>query len=299
MSNYLKSKLNNCSLKNIYLAILLPIVLYSVYKNGYIPYNKDLCSIFTMFKPLILFIISIILGYIFDYIYYKLFINDPNYKLRLNSSYTTYYSALFSLILPVNINYLLFIFFLLIYLLAISSFRNTKLNILAVIRLVLVLSLIFLHVYSYNNLYENSIVTNYTTLDVFLGHSISSIGSASTFIIILTYLFLLVVPTYKKNIPLEIILSYFIMILISSFFGFSIKEEIKLMLINEIFFASVFVATLPNYSPYTLRKELLYSILIGVLGFVFCKLYLHEGIYISILISNLIFIIIEKLSNKK
>ena len=168
MSNYLKSKLNNCSLKNIYLAILLPIVLYSVYKNGYIPYNKDLCSIFTMFKPLILFIISIILGYIFDYIYYKLFINDPNYKLRLNSSYTTYYSALFSLILPVNINYLLFIFFLLIYLLAISSFRNTKLNILAVIRLVLVLSLIFLNVYSYNNLYENSIVTNYTTLDVFL-----------------------------------------------------------------------------------------------------------------------------------
>lgn len=299
MSNYLKGKLNNCSLRNIYLIILIPIIIYSVYKNGYIPYNKDLCNVITMFKPLILVIISVILGYLFDYVYYHLYINDPNYKKRLKSSYTMYYGTLLALIVPVNINYLLYVLFLLIYLLLITIMRNSKLNMLVVTRLLLVLFLFILNAYSYNNLYESNIVTNYTTLDIFLGHSASSIGSASTFLIILTYLFLLFVPTYKKNIPIEIILSYSLMILISSFLGFSMKEEIKLMLVNEIFFASVFVATLPNYSPYTIKKELLYSILIGVLGFVFCKLYLHEGIYISILISNIIFVIIEKISNKK
>lgn len=299
MSNYLKGKLNNCSLRNIYLIILIPIIIYSVYKNGYIPYNKDLCNVITMVKPLILVIISVILGYLFDYVYYHLYINDPNYKKRLKSSYTMYYGTLLALIVPVNINYLLYVLFLLIYLLLITIMRNSKLNMLVVTRLLLVLFLFILNAYSYNNLYESNIVTNYTTLDIFLGHSASSIGSASTFLIILTYLFLLFVPTYKKNIPIEIILSYSLMILISSFLGFSMKEEIKLMLVNEIFFASVFVATLPNYSPYTIKKELLYSILIGVLGFVFCKLYLHEGIYISILISNIIFVIIEKISNKK
>ena len=41
--------------------LLLPLLLYALYKNGYLIYEKRLISIYYLFKPLYLFLISIIL----------------------------------------------------------------------------------------------------------------------------------------------------------------------------------------------------------------------------------------------
>lgn len=53
------------------LCLLLPLVIYGIYKNGYLIYTRELTSFFSIFKPLYLILISIIIKIIIDYLKYK------------------------------------------------------------------------------------------------------------------------------------------------------------------------------------------------------------------------------------
>ncbi len=299
MNSYLKSKINNKIIKSIYFISLIPIILYATYKNGYIPYSKHLCSFSYFIKPLILSLLSYVFAILWEYIYYNLIKKDKDYLIKMKNSYTSLYSILFSLIVPINVNYFIYILINFILLVMLTCFKKIRINYIVLCRILLVGILVILGKYSYNNVFENNVLTSYTTFDIFFGHAITSIGASSTFLILLVYLGLLIIPSYKKNILLEIIGTYLIVILIFSIFGYNIKEEIKLMLSNEIFFASCFVASISLFSPITIKMEILYSTLIGIIGFVLCKFNIHEGIYLSILISNVIYLIIDKIGNLK
>ena len=210
MNNYLKSKINNRIIKYIYLISLIPIIIYATYKNGYIPYSKNLCSFSYFIKPLILSILSYIVAILWDYIYYKYLKKDKDYLIKLRNSYNPLYNVLFSLIVPINTNYFLYILISIILLIMLTYFKKIRVNYIVLCRLLLVGVLIIIGKYSYNNLFESNILTSYTTFDIFLGHATTSIGASSTFLILLVYLGLLFVPSYKKNILLEIILTYII-----------------------------------------------------------------------------------------
>lgn len=299
MTSYLKSKINNRIIKYIYLISLIPIILYAVYKNGYIPYSKNLCSLSYFIKPILLSLLSYVFAILWEYIYYKLIKKDKDYLIKMKNSYTSLYSILFSLIVPINVNYFIYILINFILLVMLTCFKKIRINYIVLCRILLVGILVIIGKYSYNNIFESNVLTSYTTFDIFLGHAVTSIGASSTFLVLLVYLGLLIIPSYKKNILLEIVGTYVIVILISSIFGYNIKEEIKLMLSNEIFFASCFVASISSFSPITIKMEILYSTLIGIIGFALCKFNIHEGIYLSILISNVIYLIIDKIGNLK
>jgi Na+-translocating ferredoxin:NAD+ oxidoreductase RnfD subunit len=146
---------------------------------------------------------------------------------------------------------------------------------------------------------EISGIYKYTLIDQIFGHSVGGLYSTNSFLIILSLIFLLTDTYYKKEIPLY---SYGLYIIILMFTAI-IKQDMSFFLLHicnsSVLFALVFIATLSLFSPYTKKRTLIYSVLIGLL-IIPLSLYFNfnEGVYIAILIANIVVIIwglLEKL----
>ena len=65
----MNKKLSNKEIVKNYLFLLIPLVLFSCYKNGYILYNKNLVTLLYVFKPLIMFVTALITSFIIELIW--------------------------------------------------------------------------------------------------------------------------------------------------------------------------------------------------------------------------------------
>ena len=74
-----------------------------------------------------------------------------------------------------------------------------------------------------------------------------------------------------------------------------VRDGLKLMLSNEVLFPSIYVATVSIASPILNNKKIIYGVGIGILGFILARFMGKEGIYVAIVIMNIILIILEKL----
>lgn len=293
----MKSKFNNELIKLVYYLSLIPLIIYACYKNGYLLYEKNLGSIFIIVKPLLLSILVMIVSISLDYIINRFIKKRKNMLNYLKNSYNTLFSLLLYLMLPCRINILLIILGVSILEILMNYLDKFKINYVVIVKLLVVIVLSIIGKYTYRNLYEESVLTSYTSIDLFFGRSIGGVGTSNIFLIIISYLILLFIPSYKRYIPINIILSYILMIFIFSIFGLDVRDGLKLMLSNDIAYASVFIATIPFYSPRLYNESILYSIIVGILGFILVNyISLKEGIYIAILISNIIIIILNKLN---
>ena len=69
MSGHLKSKLTNSKIIIIYYIVILLLTVYATYKNGIILYSKNLINFISIFKPLLMILLSIGIASITNYIY--------------------------------------------------------------------------------------------------------------------------------------------------------------------------------------------------------------------------------------
>ena len=145
------------------------------------------------------------------------------------------------------------------------------------------------------NVYEDNVLTAYTTFDMFFGRIVGSMGGVSSVLLIISYIILLFNPSYKREIPIFIVITYFIVSLGFGMFTHDIKDALKLMLSNEVLFPSIYVATVSIASPILNNKKIIYGVGIGILGFILARFMGKEGIYVAIVIMNIILIILEKL----
>ena len=135
---------------------------------------------------------------------------------------------------------------------------------------------------------------------MFFGRSIGGIGTTNHFLLLIAYILFIFIPSYKKEIPCISLITYIIMIIISTIFNQSIIINIHELINSEFLFGIIFIATIPNYSPIVFKDKVIYSILIGIISFIFNKLINpFEGIFIAILIANIIMIIINKIRMNK
>ena len=63
---FLHNKENIAKIIKRYLLCLIPLVLYGLYKNGFLLYSRDLISLFESFKIIILLLISIGIYFLVD-----------------------------------------------------------------------------------------------------------------------------------------------------------------------------------------------------------------------------------------
>ena len=200
-----------------------------------------------------------------------------------------------TLSLPIKTPILFYILSVLIYLLGSDYLKRFKINVLSIVRLLLIFLLVVLNKYSYMNVYEDNVLTAYTTFDMFFGRIVGSMGGVSSVLLIISYIILLFNPSYKREIPIFIIITYFIVSLGFGMFTHDIKDALKLMLSNEVLFPSIYVATVSIASPILNNKKIIYGVGIGILGFILARFMGKEGIYVAIVIMNIILIILEKL----
>ncbi len=259
----------------INIILLIPLILYGLFKNGYLLYTKNLVSIGEYFKPLYLTLISIGIKVIFDLII--------NHKILIN--YNLLYMILISMIMPYNINLIVYAITLSItYFLSTILESKIKFNKVCFIYLVIILVNSLFQGLTFLSPLESKYSFSFSFIDLLLGRNIGGISSTSIFFSLLAYTLLINSYYYKKDIPLTINITY----LILAFITYLITKDNSILLNSEIIFGSIFVATLPKYSPYRKSKQILSSILIGLLTFALSFLNPTLSIYLAIFIISLL-----------
>ncbi len=264
-----------------YIITLLPLIIYGLYKNGlfvYLNYNNDILYII---KPLIIIIGSVLLGFIFD----KIFKTNRNVLIAL----------LISVAVPISIN--IYIYFIILGIGLWLSKYFKSINVVVIIKLFVMLIMYLLSDYTYLNDFQLNNEVLYNGVDLLLGNAHGGIGNTLIIYYIFAYIILLSTTIYKWGIPLIIIGSYsLISCIFIPFVGFN--ELVFNMFNSQLLFVSVFVATIPFYSPIKFRHIFIYSLLIGLLASILVNLVsVYEGVYMSLALVTL-FIYLSKLYKK-
>ena len=298
MSGHIKSKLNNTKIISLYYLIISILTCYSTYKNGIILYQKHFINIISIFKPLFMVLISLIIPYIINYLYQSKIKNDYyNYK----EDYVPIFMALIALTLPQNINIILFIVIMLLVNIMKLFYKIEDINYYNLIKLLFIIALLIIGKYSYLTLYDTNIETNFSTVDLFLGRGVGALATGNIILLIICYLMMLSNEAYKREIPVIAIVSYIVTLFI---FDIIVKNNIILdinnLITNGFIFGIIFIATIPMYSPIKGKSILIYSILIGVLSFIINKIFnIYDSVFIAIFIVNIILIVYEFLEGRK
>lgn len=272
----------------LYLISLIPVVGYSLYKNGFLLYQRGLIDFFIIFKPLIYIIIPIIICLIIDYFKYK----------KINLKLDHFRWIFVSLFIPINTNILIYSLLLLIFILVEKKFiSKINLNFSLLFKIILILILILLKEYNYLNLMEQNFDYAYNVLDFIFGHTSGGIASSSLIFSLITYIILSFNIYYKKSIPIVSILTYSFLILILYFSNLS---HLLFGNIAGIFLAYVLFATDFKYSPYNYKGQIIYAFFLGILTVIFNLIFnIYEGVFIALIIMHFIASHIDKFLSRQ
>lgn len=274
------------SLKNKLYGIFLVLILYGVYKNGILPVINNFYNISQIFLIILYPLCGFLIGYLFDKCFKNRYFLDNKF-----------YGLLFSLFIPLSTNIFLFLI-ILVLLLFLNTFlisdKEWDFNFLVFGKLLLVLILFYLNKYNYANLLEDSNLFVYSYIDTIFGHNVSGIFTSNTFLLLLFFGILNFDIYYKSIITYYSYGMYLLTLVIYAF----IKSDMTFILGNifnsTILFSLIILAPLPTFSPYSPKKMALYSIILGILILPFSLLTnFFEGVYIALLIVNIIFIFIN------
>lgn len=264
------------------ICLLIPLIIYGIYKNGYLIYQKGLINIISILKPLYLVVISIIIKILIDIIKYK--------KIKID--YNLVYVILISMIMPYNVNLLFYaLVFTILYAITMYLEEKLKINKVCLIYLIIIGIHFMFNKFTYLSPLEENYQFSFGFLDFLMGRNIGSISTTSIFFSFLAYIYLISNYYYKKDIPFIINISY----LVPTFIYFIITNDSSLLLNSELIFASIFICAIPKYSPYKINIQLIYSIFIGVLSFVVSLLFNRIiAVYIVTLIASILLVFINR-----
>lgn len=268
--------------------LLIPLIIYGIFKNGYLIYEKGYINFYQIFKPLYLVLIGIIIKFIIDLI--------KDHKIKID--YNLVYIILIGMIMPYNINLIIYsVSLLILYIITLFLEKYLKFNKVCFIYLIIILINFIFNEFTFQNILESRFTYSFTFFDLLVGRSIGSISTTSIFFSLLSFSYLTFSYYYKKDIPLFINIAY----LFLSFIYLIITKDNSYLLNSEVLFASIFVAPLPKYSPLRRINQIIYGISIGILTFIGAVLFNSIiSIYLVIFIISLLpnIKLKNKLSNK-
>lgn len=306
---------------------LLPIIIFSFYKNGIIPYQHDLTDIKGLFLPLIVVLLPSLTSFLTEMLYASLFLKTDALKYVKNSF--SFYPGLFlGLIMPLNTPFSMLILgaFIatLVGKLLFGGFGNNIFNPALVGRLFIITAYaITFGKYIYHNSYEIDTIASSTPLtnaslvegigsyetlikpygslmNFFIGTIPGAVGETSALLCIIAFIYLTITKTIKWRIPVFYILTVFIMsFIIGAFNDLERTYSLFQILSGGLMFGAVFMATDPVTSPTTFVGQTLYGMSLGLLTIIFRHLTPYpEGVLTSILTMNMLVFIIDKIGVK-
>ncbi len=323
---YIKDQNNNSKMMRNLMIALIPIILFSFYKNGIIPFVNDKTNIFGLFYPLIFILISSLTTVVSEIIYKKITKEDIKYNLK--NSYSIFPGLFLSLILPIQtpipVLILGAVFASVVGKMIFGGFGKNIFN------PALIGGLFIMTTYAstfapnvYLNKYELDAVTTATPLtnvtliegigtydtlvkpygnltDFLIGTIPGSLGETSALLCILGFIYLTVTKVIKWKIPVVYILTVFGMTyLIGSINGLGIWYPLFQILSGGLMFGAIFMATDPVTSPTISVGQILYGLFLGILTVIFRYLTSYpEGVRTAILTMNLLVVIIDKIGYK-
>ncbi len=321
---FLSSK-NKTSKMMLHLFIaLLPIIIFSFYKNGVIPYKAGLTDIKGLLLPLMVVILPSLTSFVTEMLYASIFLKTDALKYVKNSF--SFYPGLFlGLIMPLNTPFSMLIlgafFATFVGKLLFGGFGNNIFNPALVGRLFIITAYaITFGKYVYHNSYEldtiasstpltnaslvegigsyNELVRPYGSLmNFFVGTIPGAVGETSALLCIIAFIYLTLTKTIKWRIPVFYVSTVFIMAFIIGLFN-DLERTYSLfqILSGGLMFGAVFMATDPVTSPTTFVGQALYGMSLGILTIVFRHLTPYpEGVLTSIITMNMLVFIIDKI----
>lgn len=322
---YIKKNTSVSFMMKHLLIALTPIVLFSVYKNGYIPYKEGYISAIAIFYPLLFILIGMLTSALTELAFFK--ITKKNLKEEMKNSYALIPGLFVALVLPLNTPILILIFGCIIASfvgkIIFGGFGNNIFNpaLIGVLFVATMFSLNIAENGGYLNEYEADTISSATPLsvqtedigsyeeyvkpygtlkDFVIGTTPGSVGETSGLLILLAFAYM----TYKKILKWPITTSYiftvFVMTyLIGSFNDLGIWFSIFHVFSGGLLFGAVFMATDPVTSPVTPVGQMLYGLFLGILTVMFRFLTSYpEGVMTAILTMNMFVFILDKIGSK-
>lgn len=300
------------------LIALLPIIIFSFYRLGVVPYMNGKINIFEMFYPLIFIFIGTITSMITEAIFCKICNKD------FKESYSIFPGLFLSLVLPINTPIIILIIgSILSILIGKAIYGGFGKNVFnpALIGVLLVMTLYGSYISEmggYLTNYEVDVIssatprTNLKMVDdityqnviepygsltnFFVGTIPGAVGETSALLCLFAFIYLTIFKVIKKEIPIFYIGTVFIMSLIISLLnGYGMWYPLFEILSGGLLFGAIFMATDPVTSPITKVGKIIYGILLGILTVMFRNSGEVEAVMLSILIMNMFVYIVDKI----
>lgn len=279
---------------NIYLMyyiVLIPLIIFGLYKNGIELYQKGYVDILNMLKPLIMILMSVSGALIGSFIreYKK---TKSKRKAFNNCHPNIIYSILLVSILPLRSSPLILFFLTLIMSLFIDK---TKFNKVALMFLIAEGLNTLFNLNNFYNAYQINTELNYDGLDLFWG-----LGSGGTFStsILLTLIGLFILSfnkIYKKEVAYSSLLTFSILGTLLYMIKGEYRAILPYLFSYNIMFSLVFIAPITESTPYTVKGQLTSGIIIGILVIIITFFWPNFAAPIAILVISIIKNIIDRL----
>ena len=280
-----------------YIFALCPSILYGFYKNGINLFQRGYIDFFGCLKPVLLPVISIILGVVIEIIHSKIRNEKANTNVR--NSFLPMTGLILSCIINPSIGYIQYFIMLipiLIIIKLLSIIKKIEFNYPALAKIMLFVIVIVFVTNSYQNLYEANVTQALDNTDYLFGRGVGGLASTSVLLSVVGYIFLCFTDTYKKEIPLYSTIIYLLLLIIYCLITNAMDNIFVNLFTNTVIFSFIFIAPDSVSTPYTKKGKIIFSILLGIITFVLTTFILPtEGVFISIFIVSIFSKLFDKL----
>lgn len=276
----------------MYIIALFPLIIFGLFKNGILLYNKNLVNFITMLKPLLILLMSISGAFVGSIL--REYKKTRKFNLKMiNKTKTNVIEALLvACILPLKSSPL--VVFGVTFLM--SLFLNKlKFNRIAFMYIVIESINVLFKLNVFENIYESSTILNYDGLDLFFGMGVGGIFSSSILLIAIGLIFLCFNKLYKREIVFSSLLVFLILGIIPLMINGDYNSICPYIFGYNILFILVFI--LPNLysSSYTLKGQIASGILVGILTYTLSFITPYTACILAVLIVSVLSGVIDRL----
>ena len=285
--NFIFIKNNNQTI--LYYLSFIPLIIYGLYKNGYLLVTNKYLSSFDAYKIILYPLVCTLIGIIFSLVF----------KKRQKEVIT--YALLMGVAAPYNFNMYLYFLLVFSFMFVVSFVPNKyKVNEVAFLITIFIALNYFSKSYSIFNPMEITNKYSYTLVDLFFGRGASYLFTSSIFYMIFSYFILSFIKTYKRSIPVIASSVFIILVITYMLITKTYLNNIKLLLNGTTIFSFTYLATINESSPSTKYIMYIYAALIGILSFITIYLFdIYTGSIISVFIISVIYRIYEIIRQNK
>lgn len=327
---FIKSKNTTNKMMLNLLVSLIPIIVFTVYKNGVLPYQTGKIEFIYILYPLLFILLPALVSFLIETIYAIIFLKKRNKDIfkYIKSSYSFFPGLFLGLILPINMPIWIVLLGAVIASLSkmiFGGFGKNWFN--PALVGYLFIFIFFTSYFQINGGYLNklevdtiststpltnsivvegigdydSLVKPYGSLvNFFTGMIPGSIGETSTLLCLVAFIYLTITGVIKWKIPIVYVLTvFFATFLIGNINNLGIWYPLFQILSGGLMFGAVFMATDPVTSPTTTQGQILYGLFLGILTVGIRYLSpLPEGVFISILVMNIFVKVLDTIGYK-